>query len=178
MRQSRGLSPPTRGIHCSPSLRPCRLRSIPAYAGDPAYTGGSLGRCQVYPRLRGGSRGGRAGRCQCGGLSPPTRGIPRPERRIRSHPRSIPAYAGDPLRDARAGCDRAVYPRLRGGSIIYGHSGRPLSGLSPPTRGIPIRSPTSMSMWRSIPAYAGDPRHRAISHSGRAVYPRLRGGSS
>ena len=52
-----------------------------------------------------------------------------------------------------------------------------MPGLSPPTRGIPTSIPLRVRICRSIPAYAGDPRH----HFGRVyyygVYPRLRGGS-
>ena len=92
-----GLSPPTRGIRACASLRGRAPRSIPAYAGDPTHMDGAGGLGEVYPRLRGGSASG-AGAARClSGLSPPTRGIQCGRLSSDITPRSIPAYAGDPL---------------------------------------------------------------------------------
>ena len=73
---------------------------------------------EVYPRLRGGSVHALIMRLQRGGLSPPTRGIPRLPMPPSNDWRSIPAYAGDPPFKAVPIRRRRVYPRLRGGSIL------------------------------------------------------------
>ena len=93
---SRGLSPPTRGIH-GPTIKDEALaRSIPAYAGDPRAGGCLPLQREVYPRLRGGSSRIESGCTPIPGLSPPTRGIRRDVRIGQRSRRSIPAYAGDP----------------------------------------------------------------------------------
>ena len=53
----------------------------------------------------------------------------------------------------------------------------PTTGLSPPTRGIPVAVVDGFGGLRSIPAYAGDPYAAAVSKPADGVYPRLRGGS-
>ena len=50
-----GLSPPTRGIRHLGMANIRRLRSIPAYAGDPGRPSVRSDTKRVYPRLRGGS---------------------------------------------------------------------------------------------------------------------------
>ena len=52
---TKGLSPPTRGIHLPFIHRAERAGSIPAYAGDPRLRPTAPARLTVYPRLRGGS---------------------------------------------------------------------------------------------------------------------------
>ena len=70
-----------------------------------------------------------------------------------------------------------VYPRLRGGSTaLFTANGLP-HGLSPPTRGIPMRAAIVRAHIGSIPAYAGDPAAGWSASQVRQVYPRLRGGS-
>ena len=55
----------------------------------------------------------------------------------------------------------------------------PLSrGLSPPTRGSPIRPPPGHKTLRSIPAHAGEPTPVADPTAPRQVYPRPRGGAA
>ena len=71
---------------------------------------------QVYPRLRGGSTKGTGGPANKDGLSPPTRGIHDFALEMLNGVRSIPAYAGDPVRERTANGVVSVYPRLRGGS--------------------------------------------------------------
>ena len=116
VRQIVGLSPPTRGIRKPSSAASLVAGSIPAYAGDPIRLGAGVRRAAVYPRLRGGSGGMSIAGIAARGLSPPTRGIPSGMRRRGYPPRSIPAYAGDPLSRELRSCLRRVYPRLRGGS--------------------------------------------------------------
>ena len=69
-----GLSPPTRGSPGEDLLHSRVLGSIPAHAGKPTCTAGSLSRRQVYPRPRGEASGPVIVQSWERGLSPPTRG--------------------------------------------------------------------------------------------------------
>ena len=175
--RAEGLSPPTRGILGFPLGASVNIRSIPAYAGDPANGLPIHIGIQVYPRLRGGSDPACIMRAAKYGLSPPTRGIPI---RLGYYPKlrgSIPAYAGDPSDMDVNVHAKKVYPRLRGGSAAASSQASHSWGLSPPTRGIPCCRSYGVVLYGSIPAYAGDPRCPAGSLGMRPVYPRLRGGS-
>ena len=93
-----GLSPPTRGNPRDAYTRQSQARSIPAHAGEPVRLSASVRRRWVYPRPRGGTHI-CSERCpDARGLSPPTRGNPRPKRLPRAHRGSIPAHAGEPVR--------------------------------------------------------------------------------
>ena len=154
----RGLSPPTRGILYMLIPEYPGARSIPAYAGDPNPSYSRACARTVYPRLRGGSQGSESIAARSCGLSPPTRGILCCAAHSGERSRSIPAYAGDPIRDAAYKGELKVYPRLRGGSAGAARAHELAKGLSPPTRGIQRHSHTLRLACRSIPAYAGDPR--------------------
>ena len=52
---------------------------------------------------------------------------------------------------------------------------RPVSGLSPRTRGTRHRAGAVLAVNRFIPAYAGNTRPWAASHCGTSVHPRVRG---
>ena len=94
------------------------------------------------------------------------------------HPRSIPAYAGEPLSVAHAAKCLPVYPRVCGGT----GAGRPeratLTGLSPRMRGNLSQSRNSYAALGSIPAYAGEPDVSSSDIGGRTVYPRVCGGTA
>ena len=158
-RQSRrqGLSPPTRGIPSRWRVATMRMRSIPAYAGDPSSSRTFLGQRRVYPRLRGGSAPGASRIPIIPGLSPPTRGIHLGTLFAVANIGSIPAYAGDPARRHPHRRILRVYPRLRGGSSTSSGRAGSAMGLSPPTRGIHRHCCKLRGNNRSIPAYAGDP---------------------
>ena len=116
VKRTPGLSPPTRGNPSSETVPAAWSRSIPAHAGEPDGRIRRLVHRRVYPRPRGGTA---FRRCQAGfggGLSPPTRGNPVHDGHSHPRPRSIPAHAGEPRRDANAIPHGAVYPRPRGGT--------------------------------------------------------------
>ena len=117
----------------------------------------------VYPRLRGGSARSAFFASGRTGISPPTRGIPSDPAALTVMLWSIPAYAGDPCAQNRLREVIVVYPRLRGGSTGGNVFGPFIPGLSPPTRGIPLRRQRLAHGQRSIPAYAGDPRVSDLS---------------
>ena len=152
-----GLSPPTRGnrLHLlSPSS--CR-RSIPAHAGEPAYSTAALLTTPVYPRPRGGTRVCANAPSRIRGLSPPTR--------------------GNQLGGKSPASALEVYPRPRGGTARETRSRNSREGLSPPTRGNRCHSHNCAQSARSIPAHAGEPKGAERLPSPNRVYPRPRGGT-
>ena len=133
---------------------------------------------EVYPRPRGGTRpSGRIGR-RPRGLSPPTRGNRRRANGVRAGGGSIPAHAGEPLRQPPLPPFNPVYPRPRGGTPIVGMRPRMVVGLSPPTRGNLEIMDAPPSLRGSIPAHAGEPVVRHVCLLSRGVYPRPRGGTN
>ena len=93
-----GLSPRVRGnLSIWHGAYLCK-RSIPACAGEPASCPSSSPSAWVYPRVCGGTIGGRGGRNGGRGLSPRVRG--NPVVRLKGHLGigSIPACAGEPPR--------------------------------------------------------------------------------
>ena len=153
-----GLSPPTRGNHRAPAQEASLARSIPAHAGEPRISRARPPAGGVYPRPRGGTPIAGAPEIYLRGLSPPTRGNHVAQRNARHVYGSIPAHAGEP--DARTPSPpaSAVYPRPRGGTPTPIPASRRRSGLSPPTRGNRKGIPLRRTIYRSIPAHAGEPR--------------------
>ena len=129
----------------------------------------------VYPRPRGEASASLPSGISIDGLSPPTRGSPRGSDAPTSPGRSIPAHAGKPW----ASCSRPwaswVYPRPRGEAGASLEASRQTLGLSPPTRGSQLRSPSCSAPGGSIPAHAGKPGHVVRPRPAPTVYPRPRG---
>ena len=111
-----GLSPRRRG-NPAHSANPCGTSgSIPAQAGEPAFSHPSPARSRVYPRAGGGTRPIRQTRAGPRGLSPRRRGNPLS---ATPHPPgrgSIPAQAGEPYRRSPGNPRSRVYPRAGGGT--------------------------------------------------------------
>ena len=173
----RGLSPPTRGNHFSPTHPELRRGSIPAHAGEPHPSHPPPTLYKVYPRPRGGTpHGGGGGQLDLG-LSPPTRGNLSLHNPVSGATGSIPAHAGEPARARHSPRARAVYPRPRGGTLAAIQRQSDAWGLSPPTRGNPALAVVAPDARGSIPAHAGEPRRRSMRRAARTVYPRPRGGT-
>ena len=92
--------------------------------------------------------------------------------------RSIPAYAGEPMRCRPAALAGAVYPRVCGGTDARRGMGRDAEGLSPRMRGNLNRVLPQSAGNGSIPAYAGEPAMRSLPTSNLRVYPRVCGGTT
>ena len=131
------LSPRMRGNLCWRSERGARLRSIPAYAGEPRnHYGNAVALVRLSPRMRGNP------------ISSSRQPDPAP---------SIPAYAGEPLVSPARRNRGRVYPRVCGGTERVIPNPRAISRLSPRMRGNPVCAAASGMPWGSIPAYAGEP---------------------
>ena len=90
--------------------------SIPACAGEPGLRWASTIGGGVYPRVCGGTLAADAAQASEAGLSPRVRGNPAAAAPESSKPGSIPARAGEPVKDAIAKREAGVYPRVCGGT--------------------------------------------------------------
>ena len=172
-----GLSPRMRGNpRWSPAIRRPRW-SIPAYAGEPQAGGGAYSRCGVYPRVCGGTGSPATDPRNQTGLSPRMRGnlVARGGGPVST--RSIPAYAGEPITHCTHIQSKRVYPRVCGGTIEPAIANEHRAGLSPRMRGNQLLTAKRRMIYRSIPAYAGEPRTGIRSPECEKVYPRVCGGT-
>ena len=173
-----GLSPRGRGNPSYWDISPSWSGSIPAWAGEPSF-GKSVRYClSVYPRVGGGTLFGNGGVQELAGLSPRGRG--NQARVIRKKPmvRSIPAWAGEPLKQVVVQLTVRVYPRVGGGTHSQPANELPLRGLSPRGRGNPSAPAFPPCAPRSIPAWAGEPRSVPLLRGPAKVYPRVGGGTA
>ena len=174
---ARGLSPRVRGNPARFQSQPRCPRSIPACAGEPAYS--LLRRTQrgVYPRVCGGTLLSGEQPLHICGLSPRVRGNPAPEGNPDVSPGSIPACAGEPTRGWSGSVGGEVYPRVCGGTTAVPNVTPVVDGLSPRVRGNRSHVPKDIVGHRSIPACAGEPPSHLYQGQGVGVYPRVCGGT-
>ena len=111
-----GLSPRVRGNRIAMPALPSLGRSIPACTGEPSKWPSTSYRCQVYPRVYGGTMSSTLPPFLAAGLSPRVRGN-RQQLESPSVPRrSIPACTGEPGSWAKWSRRLQVYPRVYGGT--------------------------------------------------------------
>ncbi len=135
LRKERGLSPRGRGNRQNQPSGVGSLRSIPAWAGEPASGSSGRNAGRVYPRVGGGTGPGLSSRGPGGGLSPRGRGN-RPTCPLAAEgARSIPAWAGEPSRLTESQKAAPVYPRVGGGTTSTNSAISAWRGLSPRGRG-------------------------------------------
>ena len=113
------------------------VRSIPAWAGEPALCFLTQRSLKVYPRVGGGTHGWVMGEFLLIGLSPRGRGNQKHLCRLQYCYRSIPAWAGEPFLAHHRGALDGVYPRVGGGTSSCQSIAACVSGLSPRGRGNP-----------------------------------------
>ena len=177
-RLASGLSPRVRGNRISVAQCTPSRRSIPASAGEPTTSGLTSGGPTVYPRECGGTTASQPRKRQRLGLSPRVRG-----NRFRFHSglpnnRSIPASAGEPIRQSVWTPHRRVYPRECGGTWIWPVVMARCRGLSPRVRGNLAWDFQPCPLRGSIPASAGEPTLTSLSLMSESVYPRECGGTN
>ena len=155
-----GLSPRGRGKRGRPVWHYCALRSIPAWAGETLLDCACAVKRKVYPRVGGGNRT-RAVWSEIGyGLSPRGRGKPYRSANKKQKAGSIPAWAGETAWRVQALPEVGVYPRVGGGNHISALTRMGVQGLSPRGRGKLLPAGTTRNRQGSIPAWAGETRHR------------------
>ena len=151
-----GSPPPTRGIHQRGSEQVRRPRITPAYAGNTEKFASIQGIGGDHPRLRGEYALKKRQTIKGQGSPPPTRGIRKFRKILRSLTGITPAYAGNTCVGGgirTAGWD---HPRLRGEYLNRFKVKSPLSGSPPPTRGILEAIKAKITPLRITPAYAGN----------------------
>ncbi len=172
-----GLSPRVRGNRSSSLHGSQEQGSIPARAGEPTFTSGTMTAGRVYPRACGGTKVCTSQPGVTAGLSPRVRGNPHWSRETPWLLGSIPARAGEPSGwcPRRAGC--RVYPRACGGTTNPSNGSILMMGLSPRVRGNRCGQTGDRGNLRSIPARAGEPPFRVPLSVRCGVYPRACGGT-
>ena len=153
---SPGSSPRMRGTQRGPIRRRCRIRFIPAYAGNTFLTPFESGRASVHPRVCGEHSEACQEATQTIGSSPRMRGTHLPRLIVCSFGRFIPAYAGNTGKSACRARPRAVHPRVCGEHSTRSRKIRTIPGSSPRMRGTPPNSNRVSIASRFIPAYAGN----------------------
>ncbi len=170
-----GLSPLTRGTHCSigPSHR--TFRFIPAHAGNTGHLRRHFRQISVYPRSCGEHDFVSCISMLLYGLSPLTRGTLTSRRSLSLCNRFIPAHAGNTQVYYGRAVGFSVYPRSRGEHYPAAPRTPSSPGLSPLTRGTPGGLAVILNFSRFIPAHAGNTRRDNRLSEIPAVYPRSRG---
>ena len=152
-----GPSPRSRGSLEKSDAGGLRIRSIPAFAGEPMLSTPAASCRTVHPRVRGGATRTRSPSTGAGGPSPRSRGS---RARLLSRCgtlRSIPAFAGEPRQRARCRRRPAVHPRVRGGARHVIGDADNAQGPSPRSRGSLAAAHHDARVHGSIPAFAGEP---------------------
>ena len=151
-----GLSPRVRGKPTITAVGGESKGSIPACAGEAERFRCCSSDSRVYPRVCGGSSYKTPRQVPAIGLSPRVRGKPPPHPRRRGVHRSIPACAGEAVKQLTKQGYAEVYPRVCGGSIGNPAKINRTRGLSPRVRGKRCRRISRSPTPRSIPACAGE----------------------
>ena len=173
-----GLSPRSRGNHFSLRCFALISRTIPALAGEPSTDSRDTRYFGDYPRARGGTFVRTWHRHRRVGLSPRSRGNPRPSCGHGGPGRTIPALAGEPRPFTFVIGKTRDYPRARGGTRSSFTLGYRQPGLSPRSRGNLRLLEPNTDLRGTIPALAGEPVSVTKSGYQPRDYPRARGGTS
>ena len=114
-------------------------------------------------------------RCRYAGSSPLARGTLHFLKPSRSHPRLIPARAGNTTRAYTPTVVCSAHPRSRGEHRRHDKPFRRLSGSSPLARGTRCAGGCRRRLRRLIPARAGNTFHASAVSGSHAAHPRSRG---
>ena len=152
-----GLSPRGRGNPPGGDQGQRVPGSIPAWAGQPRKEWRRLGRYPVYPRVGGATGRDRDHVDLRSGLSPRGRGNRHHKAAPHTRVRSIPAWAGQPMRRTVGDTVHRVYPRVGGATVSNCPLYQRCQGLSPRGRGNRVFPLQEEHKQGSIPAWAGQP---------------------
>ena len=172
-----GLSPRVRGNLGRVDEGSLAQWSIPACAGEPDHFVSGGNEAGVYPRVCGGTSGGKPGIPRAQGLSPRVRGNRDAVLAGVELAGSIPACAGEPATRKQRLAIATVYPRVCGGTVKVQKDHKDTDGLSPRVRGNRDPGNPVLAGSGSIPACAGEPQHGRPDDRHHGVYPRVCGGT-
>ena len=150
---------------------------IPACAGEAGRLRARIPGRGVHPRVCGGSTQPVESHALLTGTSPRVRGKHVQKFKADLNARYIPACAGEAIPRAAAPNDKAVHPRVCGGSDTARLRSAAVWGTSPRVRGKPPPRSALVQSWGYIPACAGEAEVDEAGEDGVRVHPRVCGGS-
>ncbi len=152
-----GPSPRSRGSPFNGRRAQRRIRSIPAFTGEPCWRRTAAAQNAVHPRVHGGAGRALVRGFRRHGPSPRSRGSRVRDERTEQARRSIPAFTGEPRARGRSPTGPRVHPRVHGGAapVIGMQTG--VRGPSPRSRGSRIAPVGERGLVGSIPAFTGEP---------------------
>ena len=158
-------------------LVPVRLLAAPLFPVKVDCVLKNLSFCMVDARVGGGTISIGGVDLSAHGLSPRGRGNRHSADSDHSCTGSIPAWAGEPQPPHPEWLHPRVYPRVGGGTLFVTCWKLNPMGLSPRGRGNRGDLSQLHALFRSIPAWAGEPTVITPSGYARRVYPRVGGGT-
>ena len=170
-----GLSPLARGTQLDSALIITSSRFIPAGAGNTETAPAVVSCLPVYPRWRGEHSASVQAGTRYSGLSPLARGTRNIVALKEILGRFIPAGAGNTYSATFRALRAAVYPRWRGEHMKRRTNPHGVGGLSPLARGTHPHFRRYESVFRFIPAGAGNTPCQFAALPSSSVYPRWRG---
>ena len=174
-RHMAGSSPRVRGTPTSTTRMGSRCRFIPACAGNSRPRRPSRRGRPVHPRVCGELPRERKARGALVGSSPRVRGTRRHADAGPDSLRFIPACAGNSQLPPSKLSTMSVHPRVCGELRARGLRAAAGLGSSPRVRGTPHRRSAEGSLWRFIPACAGNSIPAGLQPDSRTVHPRVCG---
>ena len=153
----------------------CRLRFIPARAGNGAFGLRQKRSVAVHPRACGERCRFEHGHRRVDGSSPRVRGTARSLPRCRQSRRFIPARAGNGDQPAGPHQRATVHPRACGERLVCSFVQRAVVGSSPRVRGTDGNTPRDFAPIRFIPARAGNGHQLFDRRTHIPVHPRACG---
>ena len=171
-----GRSPRMRGRLLDGASLERIIGSIPAHAGETLGLGLLPLPCEVDPRACGGDTLMHGLRSREEGRSPRMRGRRGERQSDAGGERSIPAHAGETLRQPTSSTISRVDPRACGGDSPPDGDAMAPPGRSPRMRGRPSRSMSTSAAPGSIPAHAGETKGAKKGPDSVEVDPRAGGG--
>ena len=172
---STGSSPRMRGKLICRFCRRCRMRIIPAHAGQTTRTTSCPARYPDHPRACGANLGKIGSLFGSFGSSPRMRGKPAEVAGAWTATRIIPAHAGQTNSVPAKRSSHADHPRACGANVMVPSACMLMVGSSPRMRG--KRHPPSPCnpVMRIIPAHAGQTVSNSSRTSARSDHPRACG---
>ena len=153
----------------------CRIRIIPAYAGNTGLVHVRHSGNGDHPRVCGEHCGVCGAYFSCLGSSPRMRGTPGVDGQWRVAPGIIPAYAGNTPTFPWSTTAARDHPRVCGEHVQNALGRFNVAGSSPRMRGTHARNRSGRRNPRIIPAYAGNTCSRRQLRPCRRDHPRVCG---